>query len=266
MAAAAGRDRIRPGEEPGVKGYVLIVEDEPAMARALADNLESEGLSVRIAPDGVTAQKLWREVEPDLVVLDVMLPKVGGLELCRRMRVAGFQTPVLFLSAKGAPEERTEGLRVGGDDYMGKPFHLPEFLARVANLLRRREETRAAPEYCFGGHRLDFRTWTARLGDGRTEVLGERELAIFKLLTERAGEVVSRDEILDRVWGQEVFPSSRTIDNFVVRLRRLFEPDPANPVYLHTVWGVGYRFTPEGSGKATGDARLLEGVSDKESV
>jgi two-component system alkaline phosphatase synthesis response regulator PhoP len=249
-----------------MKGCVLIVEDEAALAQALLDNLESEGLSVRVAPDGAAAQELWRELGPDLVVLDVMLPKVGGLELCRRMRAAGFSTPVLFLSAKGAPEQRTEGLRVGGDDYMGKPFHLPEFLARVANLLRRREETRAALEYRFGGHRVDFRTWTARLGDGRSEVLGERELAIFKLLAERAGEVVSRDEILDRVWGQEVFPSSRTIDNFVVRLRRLFEPDPANPVYLHTVWGVGYRFTPEGSGKAAGATPGLEGLSDKESV
>ncbi|MER3484089.1 MAG: DNA-binding response regulator [Meiothermus sp.] len=229
-----------------MKGRVLIVEDEPAMAQALADNLESEGLSVRVAPDGAVAQELWRETEPDLVVLDVMLPKQSGLEVCRKMRSAGFQTPVLFLSAKGGPEERVEGLRVGGDDYMGKPFHLPEFLLRVGNLLRRREETRAAPAYSFGGHSVDFRSWTARLKDGKNETLGERELAIFKLLVERAGEVVSRDEILDRVWGQEVFPSSRTIDNFVMRLRRLFEPDPANPIYFHTVWGVGYRFTPEG--------------------
>lgn len=236
-----------------MKGCVLIAEDEPAMAQALADNLESEGLRVRVAPDGAAAQELWRELEPDLVVLDVMLPKLSGLEVCRKMRLAGFQTPVLFLSAKGGPQDRVEGLQVGGDDYMGKPFHLPEFLLRVGNLLRRRGETRAAPAYGFGGHSVDFRSWTARLKSGVNETLGERELAIFKLLSGRAGEVVSRDEILDGVWGQEVFPSSRTIDNFVMRLRRLFEPDPANPVYFHTVWGVGYRFTPEG-------------VPDKESV
>lgn len=229
---------------PGNRPRVLIVEDEPAMARVLADNLEGEGLSVEVAPDGDSAARRWRELDPDLVVLDVMLPRLDGLEVCRRMRAQGFTTPVLFLSARGQPEDRVEGLRVGGDDYLGKPFHLPEFLLRVHNLLRRREEARAIPAYSFAGHRVDFRSWTAHLKGGREEVLGEREMAIFRLLAERAGEVVSRDEILDRVWGQEVFPSSRTIDNFVVRLRRLFEPDPQNPVHFHTVWGVGYRFTP----------------------
>lgn len=228
-----------------MKPRILIVEDETVMAGVLADNLEGEGFEVSIAPDGLAAIEHWQQLKPDLVVLDVMLPKVSGLEICRRMRGAGFSTPVLFLSAKGQPQERVEGLRVGGDDYMAKPFHLPEFLLRVGNLLRR--EARPSSSYSFGGHSIDFRTYTARLASGRVETLGERELGIFRLLCERAGEVVSRDEILDRVWGQEVFPSSRTIDNFVVRLRRLLEPDPANPIYLHTIWGVGYRFTPEGA-------------------
>ncbi len=236
---------IRP-----VPHRVLIVEDEPAMAQVLADNLEGEGLMVEVAPDGASALRRWRELNPDLVVLDVMLPRLDGLEVCGQMRALGFTTPVLFLSAKGQPEDRVEGLRVGGDDYLGKPFHLPEFLLRVKNLLRRREETRATPTYTFAGHQLDFRAWTVQLRDGRKEVLGEREMAILRLLVERAGEVVSRDEILDRVWGQEVFPSSRTIDNFVVRLRRLFESDPQNPLHFHTVWGVGYRFTPQPESKA----------------
>ncbi len=236
---------------PG-KPLVLVVEDEPAMAQVLADNLEGEGLAVEVAQDGARAVQRWREQNPDLVVLDVMLPRLDGLEVCRQMRDLGFTTPVLFLSAKGQPEDRVEGLRVGGDDYLGKPFHLPEFLLRVKNLLRRREETRTAPIYTFAGHQIDFRAWTAQLRDGRKEVLGEREMAILRLLIERAGEVVSRDEILDRVWGLEVFPSSRTIDNFVVRLRRLFEPDPQNPLHFHTVWGVGYRFTPEPERKEEG--------------
>lgn len=227
-----------------MKPKVLLVEDEPALAGALADNLEGEGYAVEIAPDGRAALERWAAWNPDLVVLDVMLPGLNGLQVCRQMRAQGQTTPVLFLSAKGAPEERVEGLRVGGDDYLAKPFHLPEFLLRVKNLLRRRAETPRAV-YEFAGHRIDFRAWTAYLKDGRKEVLGEREMAILRLLIERAGQVVSRDEILDRVWGQEVFPSSRTIDNFVVRLRRLFEPDPARPVHLHTVWGVGYRFTPQ---------------------
>lgn len=219
------------------------------MAQVLSDNLEGEGLAVETASDGVTAVQRWRELNPDLVVLDVMLPRLDGLEVCRQMRAFGFSTLVLFLSAKGQPEDRVSGLRVGGDDYLGKPFHLPEFLLRVKNLLRRLEETRAIPAYTFAGHQIDFRAWTAHLRDGRKEVLGEREMAILRLLIERAGEVVSRDEILDRVWGQEVFPSSRTIDNFVVRLRRLFELDPQNPLHFHTVWGVGYRFTPEPESK-----------------
>lgn len=227
-----------------MKPKVLLVEDESALAGALADNLEGEGYAVEIAPDGRAALERWVAWQPDLVVLDVMLPGLDGLQVCRQMRAQGQTTPVLFLSAKGAPEERVEGLRVGGDDYLAKPFHLPEFLLRVKNLLRRRAETPGAV-YEFAGHRIDFRAWTAYLKDGRKEVLGEREMAILRLLIERAGQVVSRDEILDQVWGQEVFPSSRTIDNFVVRLRRLFEPDPAHPVHLHTVWGVGYRFTPQ---------------------
>lgn len=227
-----------------MKPKVLLVEDEPALAGALADNLEGEGYAVEITPDGRAALERWAAWQPDLVVLDVMLPGLNGLQVCRQMRAQGQTTPVLFLSAKGAPEERVEGLRVGGDDYLAKPFHLPEFLLRVKNLLRRRAETPRAV-YEFAGHRIDFRAWTAYLKDGRKEALGEREMAILRLLIERAGQVVSRDEILDQVWGQEVFPSSRTIDNFVVRLRRLFEPDPARPVHLHTVWGVGYRFTPQ---------------------
>jgi two-component system, OmpR family, alkaline phosphatase synthesis response regulator PhoP len=235
---------------------VLVIEDEPSLAAVLADNLEAEGCRVLVARDGVAGSAAWRGEEeaahperrdqPDLVVLDVMLPAVDGLELCRTMREAGDDTPVLFLSARGQAEDRVRGLAAGGDDYLAKPFHLPEFLLRVRAMLRRRgwgEE--GARRYAFAGHTVDFRTWTATLADGRQAALGERELGIFRLLARRAGEVVSRDDILDEVWGDDAFPSSRTIDNVVMRLRRTFEPDPPNPVHFHTVWGVGYRFTPE---------------------
>jgi two-component system alkaline phosphatase synthesis response regulator PhoP len=225
---------------------VLIIEDEPAIASVLADNLEAEGHAVTRVGDGRQGESAWRDQTPDLVVLDVMLPHKDGYTLCRERRADGDDTPVLFLSAKGRPEERVEGLEAGGDDYLAKPFHLPEFLLRVRKLLDRSGALRTAVARLeFGGHEVDLRAWTVRLAQGGEAVLSEREVGILRLLARRANEVVSRDDILDAVWGNDIFPSSRTIDNFVMRLRRHFEPDAANPIFFHTVWGVGYRFTPE---------------------
>ena len=225
--------------------HVLVVEDEPAMAAVLRDNLEAEGYRVSLAADGRSGETAWSRCGADLIVLDVMLPGIDGFALCERRRAAGDQTPVLFLSARGEPEDRVRGLRAGGDDYLAKPFHLPEFVLRVEALLRRRGWGGGPELLRFAGHTVDLRAWTATLADGRQENLGERELGILRLLARRAGEVVRRDDILDEVWGDDAFPSSRTIDNVVLRLRRLFEPDPSRPVHLHTVWGVGYRFTLE---------------------
>jgi len=231
---------------------VLIIEDESTIADILADNLQDEGYRTLISADGSSGLRRWQSEGPNLVILDVMLPHLSGYEVCRTMRERGDTTPVLFLSAKGQIEDRVRGLRAGGDDYLPKPFHLPEFLLRVENMLRRQgwgagaSPQAAADSLRFGGHSVDFRVWTATLAGGRQEPLSERELKILRRLSERQNEVVSRDDILDSVWGDDAFPSSRTVDNFVMRLRRLFEPDPAEPVYFHTVWGVGYRFTPEG--------------------
>jgi two-component system alkaline phosphatase synthesis response regulator PhoP len=231
---------------------VLIVEDEATLAEVLADNLVDEGYRVEVARDGNSGQRAWRSGEPDLVVLDVMLPGLNGYELCEAMRQEGDATPVLFLSARGQPDDRVRGLQAGGDDYLPKPFHLPEFLLRVSNMLRRKGWGPAADaELAFGGHRVDFRGWTAQLADGRRELLGERELGILRLLAGRPGKIVTRDEILDEVWGDDSFPSSRTLDGLVTRLRKLFEPDPAEPIYFHTVWGAGYRFTPDGEEAST---------------
>lgn len=230
---------------------VLIIEDESTIADILADNLQDEGYRTLLAADGSSGLRRWQSENPNLVILDVMLPHLSGYEVCRTMRARGDTTPVLFLSAKGQVEDRIRGLKAGGDDYLPKPFHLPEFLLRVENMLRRQGWGSGAVQTAddslwFGGHSVDFRAWTATLANGQQEPLSERELKILKLLSERRGEVVSRDDILDSVWGDDAFPSSRTVDNFVMRLRRLFEPDPAEPIYFHTVWGVGYRFTPEG--------------------
>ncbi len=225
---------------------VLIIEDEAPLAAVLTDNLQAEGHEVRHAADGRAGAAAWREGRPDLVVLDVMLPHKDGYTLCRELRRSGDDTPVLFLSAKGLPEERVEGLAAGGDDYLAKPFHLPEFLLRVERLLERGAADRTqGARLTFGGNEVDLRAWTARTAGGRQLSLSAREVGILRLLARRAGEVVSRDAILDAVWGSGRFPSSRTVDNFVMRLRRYFEPDPGAPVHFHTVWGVGYRFTPE---------------------
>lgn len=229
---------------------VLVVEDEPGLAEVLSENLVEEGYEVTVAGDGQEALATWRRQAPDLVVLDVMLPNLDGFEVCRVRRAEGDATPVLFLSARGETDDRIAGLQAGADDYLTKPFHLHEFLLRVRALLKRSQPA-AAQRLAFGGHVVDFRTWTARLADGSEVQLSERELGILRVLAERAGEVVSRDEIMDSVWGDDTFPSSRTIDNFIVRLRRHFEPDTDAPVHIHTVWGVGYRFTPEASPAAS---------------
>lgn len=233
----------RPSTAPVPR--LLLIEDERALAEVLADNLREDGLEPVLAHDGEEGLARWREGGFDLVVLDVMLPHVDGVTLCRTRREEGDDTPVLFLSARGRPEERVAGLAAGGDDYLSKPFHLPEFLLRVEAMLRRRGWGGSAERLRFAGHEVDLRAWTAHLADGRREALGARELGILRLLAGRAGEVVSRDDILDEVWGDDAFPSSRTIDNVVLRLRKTFEPDPSRPVHIHTVWGVGYRFTPE---------------------
>jgi two-component system, OmpR family, alkaline phosphatase synthesis response regulator PhoP len=231
---------------------ILIVEDEPTLAEMLEFNLSAEGYSVSIATDGELALEKWRLEQPDLVLLDVMLPKLSGYDVCRQARLEGLRTGVLFLSAKGEANDRISGLEAGGDDYLSKPFHLRELLLRVATILRRQSWFTATLEpdqkssFEFAGHQIDFAAWTIKLENGHLETLGEREAMILKLFVENSNRVVSRNEILDRIWGEDNYPSSRTVDNFIVRLRRILEPDPSTPKYLHTVWGVGYRFTPDG--------------------
>jgi two-component system alkaline phosphatase synthesis response regulator PhoP len=234
--------------------HVLVVEDEATMADVLRFNLEAEGYRVTLAADTRVASGVLDRERVDLLVLDVMLPGKDGFAFCEERRAVGDETAVLFLSARGEPEDRIRGLRVGGDDYLPKPFHLQEFLLRVDGLLRRM--ARAAPPelLVFAGHRIDLRAWTATLADGRQEALGEKEVGMLRLLASRSNQVVRRDDILDEVWGDDVFPSTRTIDNVVLRLRRRFEPNPAEPVHFHTVWGVGYRFTPDPAAPAAGES------------
>lgn len=235
--------------DPLVGARVLVVEDEPNLAAGIADALEAEGCRVEAVGDGATAlERLLGRRRWHLVVLDVMLPKIDGFAVCESARDAGNTTPVLFLTARGDAADRIRGLRVGGDDYLAKPFHLDELLLRARAILRRtREQARSGPrDLEFAGNRVDLRAYRAVDAAGNDHELTHKEAMILQLLVEREGEVVSRDQILDRVWGLDLYPSSRTIDNFILRLRRRFEPDPENPRHFESVRGVGYRFTSSG--------------------
>jgi two-component system alkaline phosphatase synthesis response regulator PhoP len=226
---------------------LIVVEDEAHLAEVIADNLELEGWSVESVGEGALALERIRQARPDLVLLDVMLPGMDGFTICERLRAEGNDVPILFLTARAGQGDRLRGLELGGDDYLGKPFDLKELILRVRAILRRTEWFRgpspAGEVLALGEARVDFRAYAATI-HGRTLELSPKETMILRCLAERPGDVVSRAEILDRVWGYDAFPTSRTVDNFIVRLRRLLEPDPRNPRYIHTVRGTGYRLTP----------------------
>jgi two-component system, OmpR family, alkaline phosphatase synthesis response regulator PhoP len=229
---------------------ILVVEDDPHLAAGVAENLRAEGYEVDAVADGQRALERLAERPCGLVLLDVMLPEVDGFAVCRTMRERGDNTPVLFLTARGDPADRVRGLEAGGDDYLAKPFHLRELLLRIRAILRRWDWYRSASAadgavLRFGGNEIDFRAFRARSWNGAAQELTEKEAMILKILAERPGEIVSREDLLERVWGYDVFPSTRTVDNFILRLRKRFERDPANPRHFLTVWGVGYRFMTE---------------------
>lgn len=229
---------------------ILLVEDEVNLARGIRENLEAEGYAVEVVGDGRVALDKIRRQEYGLVILDVMLAGMDGFTVCQTARREGRDTPVLFLTAKGGSRDRIRGLEVGGDDYLPKPFQLRELLLRVAAILRRRSRyhamTALEPIARFGGNEFDFRSFRGRSFDGGDQILTQKEAMILKVLVEREGDVVWRDEILEKVWGDDVLPSSRTIDNFIARLRKRFEPDPERPRFFHTVRGIGYRFVAAG--------------------
>jgi two-component system alkaline phosphatase synthesis response regulator PhoP len=228
---------------------ILVADDEENLARGIAENLLAEGYRVTTVGDGIAALEEILRGGYDLVVLDVMMPGLDGFAVCEEARRQGIVTPILFLTAKSGVDDRIRGLEAGGDDYLPKPFHLRELLLRVRVILRRWSwyaEGEDDSKLVFGGNEVDFRTFRARAFDGTTHQLTQKEAMILKALAERQGEVVSRDELLEKAWGYELYPSSRTVDNFILRLRKRFEPDPERPRFFHTMRGVGYRFTARG--------------------
>ena len=220
---------------------ILIVEDDEPIAQGLRDNLEFEHYEVAIAADGQTALSMIREQRPDLILLDIRLPRLSGYEVCRKLRAGGNRTPILMLTARGEEEDRVLGLDLGADDYITKPFSVRELLARVRAQLRRASPAPELPEEMKCGEiTIDFRRYEARRGDQPVE-LTRKEYGVLRLLAAREGAVVTRDELLETVWGYDAPQTTRTVDNHIATLRAKLEPDPANPRYLHTVHGVGYK-------------------------
>jgi DNA-binding response OmpR family regulator len=223
---------------------ILVVEDDPAILRGLSDNLRLESYEVVTATDGEAGDRLVREASPDLIVLDLMLPKLSGYELCRKLRSEGATTPILMLTARGEEADRVLGLDLGADDYVTKPFSIRELLARIRAILRRSQPAAALPdEVRFGDVVVDFRSYEAKKA-GATVEMTPKEFQLLRLLAARTGEVVSRGELLGEVWGYESLPNTRTVDNHVASLRAKLEPDKSGPRHIQTVHGVGYKFVP----------------------
>ncbi|MCC7409690.1 MAG: response regulator transcription factor [Phycisphaeraceae bacterium] len=222
---------------------ILIVEDEPAMRRGLRDNFELAGYRVALAADGEAGLRAAVESRPDLIVLDIMLPKVNGYEICRLIRGQGLTMPIVMLTAKGEESDIVLGLNLGADDYLTKPFSVRELLARCEAHLRRAREP-AGKTYAFGTFELDVAS-RRLLREGEAVELTPKEYALLELLVRRTGRAMTRDEILRQVWGYNVFVTGRSVDRCVNTLRKKIEDDPARPRWVVTLREVGYRFDVE---------------------
>jgi two-component system alkaline phosphatase synthesis response regulator PhoP len=228
--------------ERAAPGRILLVEDEPDMVLGLKDNFEFEGYEVVTASDGAAGLERARSVKPDLVILDIMLPKLSGLEVCKTLRGEGFSAPIIMLTARGQEIDKVVGLELGADDYVTKPFSIRELLARVRAILRRTEGTRKRlARYRFAEVELDFEAYKARRGSEALE-LSPREFELLRYLIERKGETVTRDQLLEDVWGYESYPSTRTVDTHIAKLRAKIGDSGSEPRYILTIHGVGYKF------------------------
>ena len=229
------------------KGSVLIVEDEENLHETLRLNLEMEGYEVSSAYDGLQAIKAVESEYFDLVILDLMLPEIDGISVTETIRVKNIEVPILILSAKNSSADKVLGLRKGADDYLTKPFNLEELLLRVEKLIEKNKrmqvQEKIGDHYSFGDNKIDFKAQEAVTFKGETVQLSKKESMLLKLLIENKGEVVTREKILQVVWGYNVYPATRTIDNFILNFRKYFEEDSRNPRYFHSVRGVGYKYT-----------------------
>ena len=223
---------------------ILIIEDELDLIKGLKLNLSDEGFEVDSAVTGTDGLRKAVEMAPDLIILDIMLPEMDGLEVCRKLRQKNISTPVIMLTAKGEEIDKVVGLELGADDYITKPFSLRELIARIKARLRNAErELKPVPElYSFGDVEIDFAQFKVRRKGNELD-LTSLELDILKYFIVHRGEVVSRNDLLDKIWGYESYPTTRTIDNHILKLRKKIEDDPSHPRYIISVYGGGYRFT-----------------------
>ncbi|MDA3616227.1 response regulator transcription factor [Polluticaenibacter yanchengensis] len=228
---------------------ILLVEDEENLHETLKLNLEMEGYLVTSAFNGAEALEKVKSEYFQLIILDVMLPILDGFSVLENIRLAKIESPVLILSAKNASADRINGLKIGADDYLTKPFELEELLLRIEKLIEKNKKNITVSgsneeQYKFGGHSIDFKAQIAYLANGEQISLSKKEAMLLKLLVDHPNEVITREKILLAVWGYNVFPSTRTIDNFILNFRKYFETDTKNPKHFHSVRGMGYKFSP----------------------
>ena len=223
------------------KAVIAVIEDDESVRKSLQLNLEVEGFKVVSAADGDAGVALVKEKQPDLIILDVMMPVKDGLEACREIRNSGISTPLILLTARSSEIDKVLGLELGADDYLAKPFGMRELVARVKAILRRSKPSEDVAEVKFGACVIDFKAYKAERDQNPLE-LSAREYRLLKYLVVKTGSVVTRDELLDEVWGYNSYPTTRTVDNHIARLRQKIESDSETPKHILTVHGVGYKF------------------------
>jgi two-component system alkaline phosphatase synthesis response regulator PhoP len=223
--------------------HIFIVEDEENLADTIALNLKLENYNVTIARQGKEALKIFQKSSSDinLVLLDIMLPDINGFDLCRQFKTINPSVPVIFLTAKNQTSDKINGLKLGADDYITKPFDLEELLLRTSNLLKRTQKENPSV-FTFDNCRIDFQTFEIIDKKGQKQTLSKREIGLLELLTGNVNKVISRDEILEKLWDVNENASSRTIDNYILNFRKYFETDPKEPKHFHSIRGVGYKF------------------------
>ncbi|MBU6158987.1 MAG: response regulator transcription factor [Bacteroidetes bacterium] len=231
------------------KPAILLVEDEESLREALTLNLEIEGYEVTAVGDGVEALEAVSKAHYDLIIMDVMMPELDGISTTEMLRVRQDDTPVLMLSAKSSAADRIAGLKKGADDYVTKPFHLEELMLRIRKLIDKHPKTEELKKtgsiVQFGGNTIDLQQGIATNFKEEKIELSKKELMLLRLFVENKNTIISREKILQTVWGYQVYPTTRTIDNFILNFRKYFEADSRHPVYFHSVRGMGYRFTDE---------------------